>query len=65
MAGIIDRDALLISVRGDDDDLAAPWRVASGIFGRVAKRTRPPRTVTDYHIGKLLDSGVDQCGGLG
>ena len=65
MSGIIDCDALLISVCGDDLDLLAPYFVAFGIFGRVAKRRRPARTVTDYRVGKLLDSGIDLCGGLG
>jgi hypothetical protein len=36
MSGIIDCDALLISVCGDDLDLLAPCCVAFGIFGRVA-----------------------------
>jgi hypothetical protein len=60
MAGIIDCDPLLISVRGDDLDLAAPCCIAFGIFGRVAKRPCPARTVTDHRVGKLLDSGMDQ-----
>jgi hypothetical protein len=65
MAGIVKCDALLIPVRGDDLDLMPPHCVPFGIFGRVAKRPRLARRVTDYRVGQLLSSSADQRSGLG
>jgi hypothetical protein len=63
MARVVDGDAVLFAVGGDDRDARKPGCVSAGVFGRDAERAQPGLPAADRCLGELCGPRADLDGG--